>query len=196
MAQTTDLEGKIYFKQVFNSRSCTFGLEHQLYNQRSATYWIKKSNHPLKEETMGRGSKAKKSQGPRFTEQNMPSKTPIVIPTLNKALGSKSVRGHKHLKLTFGLSQGLFFLVKSSSVQQSTGMEDLKHSGLPAAGDKWQLQSQSCEQRVPNSPLEQHLQGSSHYKPCFTDLHDSCLVWQGESGKPEGLWRTGPVFEP
>lgn len=122
---------------------------------------------------MGRGSKAKKSQGPRFTEQNMPSKTPIVIPTLNKALGSKSVRGHKHLKLTFGLSQGCFF-VKSSSVQQSSGMEDLKHSGLPAAGDKWQVQSQSCEQRVPNSPLE--LQGSSHYKPCFTDLHDSCLV--------------------
>lgn len=144
---------------------------------------------------MGRGSKAKKSQGHRFTEQIMPSKTPIVILTLNKALGSKSVRGHKHLKLTFGLSQGCFF-VKSSPVQQSSGMEDLKHSGLPAAGDKWQVQSQSCEQRVPNSPLEQHFQGSSHYKPCFTDLHDSCLVWQGESGKPEGLWRTGPVFEP
>lgn len=63
---------------------------------------------------MGRGSKAKKSQGPRFTEQNMPSKTPIVIPTLNKALGSKSVRGHKHLKLTFGLSQGLFFWWKAA----------------------------------------------------------------------------------
>lgn len=50
----------------------------------------------------------KKPQGPRFTEQKVPSKTSVVIPTLNKALGSKFVKRHKHLKVTFVLSQGGF----------------------------------------------------------------------------------------
>lgn len=88
------------------------------------------------------------------------------------------------------LQSSRLLFVKSSPEEWNLQHGRAETSEEPEDGDEGQLQSQSSKQAVLKCSLEQHLQGISHCKPCFADLHNSCIGWQGEPGKADRLHRS------
>lgn len=125
----------------------------------------------------------------------MPSKTPIVIPTLNKASGSKLVKGHKHVKLTFVLSQGFFCEKQSSAAKYQYGRAEtlwVTCSWRLMAGTESILWTKGTKFSSGITLSRKFTPPALLHRPPWLLPRLARRVWE----KTDGLCRTGAVFDP